>query len=98
MLQALAIGFRCLKIADESRHIEQILLTLKKQFDIFKEHFRLVGTHLERARTQFASADSDVQRFDVTIGGLHLGRLAEGEACPAELPLAKSPKEEAVGE
>ncbi len=98
MLQALAIGFRCLKIADESRHIEQILLTLKKQFDIFKDHFRLVGRHLDNARTQFASADSDVQRFDATIGGLHLGRLAEGEARPAELPLAKPPKDEAVGE
>jgi DNA recombination protein RmuC len=91
MLQALAIGFRCLKIADESRHIEQILLSLKKQFDTFKEHFRLVGRHLENARAQFVSADSDVQRFDVTIGGLQLGQLApDQEAETPSLPPAKA--------
>jgi DNA recombination protein RmuC len=86
MLQALAIGFRCLRIADESRRIEQILLALKKQFDAFKDHFRLVGTHLERARVQFSSADSDVQRFDATFGGLQLGHLGDVEAPAVEPP------------
>ncbi|MFH0810666.1 MAG: DNA recombination protein RmuC [Pseudomonadota bacterium] len=90
ILQSLAIGFRCLRIADESRHIEQILLALKKQFDAFKDHFRLVGTHLERARSQFASADSDVQRFDATFGGLRLGRL--------EQPAPQDSLAEAAGE
>ncbi len=86
MLQALAIGFRCLRIADESRRIEQILLSLKKQFEAFKDHFRLVGTHLERARTQFVSAEGDVQRFDATIGGLQLGQLGPQEEEPRALP------------
>jgi DNA recombination protein RmuC len=93
MLQALAVGFRCLRIADESRRIEQILLSLKKQFDEFKGHFRLVGTHLERARSQFASADSDVQRFDITIGGLQLGQVQPEEPEPVALPPKLASKE-----
>jgi DNA recombination protein RmuC len=76
-LQAISIGFRGLKIAQETRRIEQLLLGLKKNFDEFKEHFRLIGRHLDRARGQFVQAESEVSRFDHTIGGIQFGALHE---------------------
>lgn len=80
-LQAISIGFRGLKIAQETRRIEQLLLGLKRNFDEFKEHFRLIGRHLDRARGQYIQAETDVNRFDHTIGGIQFGTLNE------ELPL-----------
>jgi len=72
-LQALAIGFRGMKIEQEAKRIEQTLLGLKTNFDQFKEHFRKIGKHIDNARTQFADAEKDVDRFDHTIGQLKLG-------------------------
>jgi DNA recombination protein RmuC len=80
-LQAIAIGFRGLKIAQETRRIEQLLLGLKKNFDEFKEHFRLIGKHLDRARGQFIQAETDVSRFDHAIGGIQFG--APNDPLPA---------------
>jgi DNA recombination protein RmuC len=81
-LQAISIGFRGLKIAQESRHIEQLLLGLRKNFDEFKEHFRLIGRHLDRARGQFIQAESEVSRFDHAIGGIQFGTLNEQFSLP----------------
>lgn len=72
-LQAIAIGLRGMKIEQETRRIEQILLGLKKDFDGFRDHFRLVGTHLDRAKVQFISADTDMQRIDNRLGSISLG-------------------------
>ncbi|HSF30395.1 MAG TPA: DNA recombination protein RmuC [Candidatus Tectomicrobia bacterium] len=83
-LQAISIGFRGLKIAQETRRIEQLLLGLKKNFDEFKEHFRLIGRHLDRARGQFIQAESDVTRFDHTIGGIQFGTLNEQLPLPTD--------------
>jgi DNA recombination protein RmuC len=83
-LQAISIGFRGLKIAQETRRIEQLLLGLKKNFDEFKEHFRLIGRHLDRARGQFVQAESEVSRFDHTIGGIQFGTLHEELPLPEE--------------
>jgi DNA recombination protein RmuC len=76
-LQAISVGFRGMKIAQETRRIEQLLLGLKRNFDEFKEHFRLIGRHLDRARGQYIQAETDVSRFDHTIGGIQFGRLNE---------------------
>jgi DNA recombination protein RmuC len=88
-LQAISIGFRGLKIAQESRRIEQLLLGLRKNFDEFKEHFRLIGRHLDRARGQYIQAESDVNRFDHTIGGIQFGTLNEQMPVPMEESLKK---------
>jgi DNA recombination protein RmuC len=85
-LQAISIGFRGLKIAQETRRIEQLLLGLKKNFDEFKEHFRLIGRHLDRARGQFVQAESEVSRFDHTIGGIQFGTLHEELPRPEDRP------------
>ena len=87
-LQAISIGFRGMKIAQESRRIEQLLLGLRKNFDEFKEHFRLIGRHLDRARGQFVQAESEVSRFDHTIGGIQFGTLHEQLPRPEDEPLA----------
>jgi DNA recombination protein RmuC len=83
-LQAISIGFRGLKIAQESRRIEQLLLGLRKNFDEFKEHFRLIGRHLDRARGQFIQAESEVSRFDHAIGGIQFGTLHEQLPVPED--------------
>jgi DNA recombination protein RmuC len=83
-LQAISIGFRGLKIAQETRRIEQLLLGLKKNFDEFKEHFRLIGRHLDRARGQYIQAETDVTRFDHTIGGIQFGMLHEQLPLPPD--------------
>ena len=89
-LQAISIGFRGLKIAQESRRIEQLLLGLRKNFDEFKEHFRLIGRHLDRARGQFIQAESEVSRFDHTIGGIQFGTLHEQLTQPEGGPAPES--------
>jgi DNA recombination protein RmuC len=89
-LQAISIGFRGLKIAQESRRIEQLLLGLRKNFDEFKEHFRLIGRHLDRARGQFIQAESEVSRFDHTIGGIQFGTLHEESPLPTDAASQRS--------
>lgn len=83
-LQAISIGFRGLKIAQETRRIEQLLLGLKKNFDEFKEHFRLIGKHLDRARGQFIQAETDVSRVDHAIGGIQFGTLDDQLPAPED--------------
>ena len=89
-LQAISIGFRGLKIAQESRRIEQLLLGLRKNFDEFKEHFRLIGRHLDRARGQFIQAESEVSRFDHTIGGIQFGTLHDEPPLPTDAASKRS--------
>ncbi len=79
-LQVLAIGFRGMKIEQETKRIEQIILKMKKDFDQFKEHFRLIGTHLDHAISQYRNTDEDVKKFDFTISGLRMGELEYQEA------------------
>jgi len=82
-LQTVAIGLRGMKIEQEARRIEQLLLSLKKDFDTFKDHFRLIGRHLDNAKSQFTTADADVQRLDNRLSSLSLqGKGAE--ALPEE--------------
>ena len=73
-LVIIAIGFRRMRLEQEAERIEGILLALKRNFDAFKDHFRLIGRHLDNARTQFDSASRDVGRFDDTLSGLSLGQ------------------------
>ena len=85
-LQALAIGFRGLKIHQEARRVEQILGDLGTRFERFHEHFAKVGKHLDGAKAQFDGALRDVQRFETTLQGLKVGRLEDVQEPPAELP------------
>jgi DNA recombination protein RmuC len=89
-LQAISVGFRSMKIAQETRRIEQLLLGLKRNFDEFKEHFRLIGRHLDRARGQYMQAETDVSRFDHTIGGIQFGTLHEPLPPAADKDLRQS--------
>lgn len=74
-LVIIAIGFRRMRLEQEAKRIEGILLGLKKNFDEFKDHFRLIGRHLDNARAQFDNASRDVGRFDDTLEGLSLGHV-----------------------
>lgn len=74
-LQALAVGFRGLKIHQEARRVEQMLAELRDRFDRFYEHFQKIGRHLDNAQTQYQGALRDVDRFQNTLQGLRVGRL-----------------------
>jgi DNA recombination protein RmuC len=74
-LQALAVGFRGLKIHQEARRVEQMLAELRERFDRFYDHFQKVGRHLENAQTQYQGALRDVDRFQTALEGLRVGRL-----------------------
>ena len=54
-LQALAIGFRGLKIHQEARRVEQLLGELRTRFDRFRDHFGKMGRHLDGAQGQFSA-------------------------------------------
>ncbi len=81
-LQALAMGFRGLKIHQEARRVEQMLAELRERFDRFYDHFQKVGRHLENAQTQYQGALRDVDRFQVALQGLRMGRLDHFEEEP----------------
>jgi len=85
-LQALAIGFRGLKIHQEARRVEQMLAELRERFDRFYDHFVKIGRHLENAQTQFQGALRDVDRFQAALQGLRVGRLDELEPAPESDP------------
>ena len=88
-LQALAMGFRGLKIHQEARRVEQMLADLRERFDKFYDHFQKVGRHLDNAQTQYQGALRDVDRFQTQLQGLRVGRLEgpdELKAPAGELP------------
>jgi DNA recombination protein RmuC len=74
-LQALAIGFRGLKIHQEARRVEQMLSDLRSRFERFSDHFGKLGRHLDAAQTQFTSASRHADRFQATLDGLRIGRM-----------------------
>jgi DNA recombination protein RmuC len=74
-LQALAIGFRGLKIHQEARRVEQLLSDLRTRFERFRDHFGKLGRHLEAAQTQFGAAGRHADRFQATLDGLRIGRM-----------------------
>src|SRR5262245_26972110 len=42
-IQALAVGFRGMKIQEEARRVQEILAQLSTRFDKFQDHFNMVG-------------------------------------------------------
>ncbi len=84
-IQALAVGFRGLKIQEEATRVLEILAELTTRFDKFQDHFNMVGKHLDNAKSQFERASRDVERFDATLQGMKIGRLEETQPPLAEL-------------
>jgi DNA recombination protein RmuC len=76
-IQALAVGFRGMKIQEEAKRVQEILAQLGTRFDKFQDHFAMVGKHLDNAKSQFERAMRDVERFDATLQGVKIGRLEE---------------------
>jgi DNA recombination protein RmuC len=90
-LQALAVGFRGLKIQQEARRVEQMLGDLRGRFERFHEHFQKVGKHLDNAQAQFQGALRDVDRFRATLQGFKIGQLDEIRDPAAGLPPGDEP-------
>ena len=84
-LQALAVGFRGLKIQEEAKRVQEIIAVLTTRFDKFQDHFNMIGKHLDNAKTQFERACRDVERFDATLQGVKIGRLEETQPVLAEI-------------
>jgi DNA recombination protein RmuC len=84
-IQALAVGFRGMKIQEEAKRVQEILAELGTRFDKFQDHFYMVGKHLDNAKGQFERALRDVERFDATLQGVKIGRLEETQPRLAEI-------------
>jgi DNA recombination protein RmuC len=80
-LQAIAIGFRGLKIQSEAKKIESVLLKLKSDFQKFGADFEKVGKHLKDAQTQYTNVEDRVGKFGLVIDRLGLGS-PEDEVSP----------------
>jgi DNA recombination protein RmuC len=84
-VQALAVGFRGLKIQEEAKRVQAILAELTTRFDKFQDHFNMVGKHLDNAKSQFERASRDVELFDATLQVIKVGRLEETQPPLAEI-------------
>lgn len=84
-IQALAVGFRGMKIQEEAKRVQEMLAQLSTRFDKFQDHFTMVGKHLDNAKNQFERAMRDVERFDATLQGAKIGRLEEVQPPFAEI-------------
>jgi DNA recombination protein RmuC len=84
-VQALAVGFRGMRIQEEAKRVQQMLAQLSTRFDKFQDHFNMVGKHLDNAKSQFERAMRDVERFDATLQGVKVGRLEETQPQFAEI-------------
>lgn len=84
-VQAVAVGFRGMKIQEEAKRVQEMLAQLTTRFDKFQDHFNMVGKHLDNAKNQFERAMRDVERFDATLQGVKLGRLEETQQPFAEI-------------
>lgn len=76
--QVLAIGFRGMKLQEAAKRIEEVLLRTKRDFDVFKQNFRLMGTHLQNAQNRFSDANIAAEQFSVTLDRLKFGAV-DGE-------------------
>ena len=76
-IQALAVGFRGVKIQEEARQVQRILADLGTRFGKFQEHFEMIGKHLDNAKMQFDRAARDVERFESKLEDVKIGRLEE---------------------
>ena len=88
-IQALAVGFRGMRIQEEAKRVQEILAQLGTRFDKFQDHFNMVGKHLENAKNQFERAMRDVERFDATLQGVKIGRLEETQPVLSEFESLK---------
>lgn len=92
-LQVLAIGFRGMKVQEAAKRIEVVLLRMKREFDIFKSTFRLVGSHLQNAQNRFADANTAAEQFSVTLDRLQFGATEPPVALP-QAPLNDASQEQ----
>ncbi len=91
-IQALAVGFRGMKIQEEAKRVQEMLAQLATRFDKFQDHFSMVGKHLDNAKSQFERAMRDVERFDATLQGVKIGRIEETQPQFAEIGRSSSMK------
>ena len=80
-IQALAVGFRGMKIQEEAKRVQEMLAQLGTRFDKFQDHFNMVGKHLDNAKTQFERAMRDVERFDATLQGVETRAASKKRSC-----------------
>ena len=80
-LQAIAVGFRGLKIQAEAKKIEGTIMRLKSDFQRFMVDFSKVGKHLKDAQTQYNNVEDRVERFGSIIDklGLEQAKIEESK-------------------
>ena len=89
-LQAIAVGFRGLKIQAEAKKIEGTIICLKNDFQKFMVDFNKVGKHLKDAQTQYTNVEDRVEKFGITIDKLGLETAAPTPSLPQDTHLIES--------
>jgi DNA recombination protein RmuC len=69
-LQAIVLGLRGLRIEERSKEILAALQKLTNDFNLFKEDFRVLGTHLRNAQSKFTDAERSLIYFEQKLTGV----------------------------
>lgn len=72
-LVTLSLGFRGLKIEEQTKEILGELGRLTRDLQKFLEDFKLVGTHLNHAKKSFEDAEKKVNRLELKLDSLNQG-------------------------
>ena len=84
-IQALAVGFRGMRIQEEAKRVQQMLAQLSTRFDKFQDHFNMVEAPRQRQEPVRArDARRRTRRRDF-MQGVKIGRIEEIQQQFAEL-------------
>ncbi len=81
-LQAVAVGFRGVKIQSEAKKLEATILRLRGDFQRFQVDFSKVGKHIKDAQTQYNNVEDRVERFGNVINRLGLEGKSDDNLAP----------------
>ena len=70
-LQVIVLGLKGLQIEKSAQTIFQSLARLQGDISRFRKNFRLIGTHLVNAKSQFDEADKRLDKFTDKLGQIH---------------------------
>jgi DNA recombination protein RmuC len=91
-LQALAHGYRGLKIQQKAEELQKAIGQIGRDFERFADDYRLVGKHLTNAASKYQDTQQDIDRFTRRIDGLKLAESGD----TSQLRLAAPEPEEMI--
>jgi len=78
-LRALAYAFRGRKLQQQARALQKLIEQIARDFERFAEDFRLLGRHIDNAKSRYDQAVRDVDRFKDRIAGIQRIEVSDAE-------------------